>query len=78
MNQSDSRLCQIRKVTDALWISLADQNNERRLIDDPFLRQRAPIRGHEAFLFQSLRIALDREDGNFRFHPLQNLVSNSF
>src|SRR5438132_8879011 len=78
MDQSNSGLCQVRKIMNAFWISFAHQNHERRLVDDSFLRQGMPVRSHEATLRESLGVAFDRKDRDLRLHALKNLVRNGF
>src|SRR5258707_13476041 len=62
----------------AFRISLAHQNDKGSLVDYSLVRQSLLIGGHEAFVFEALRVALDGENGDLRFHPLENLVGDGF
>ena len=45
MNDLDAFLAQIGKIRDAFRIAFADEDDERRFIDDAFLRRDVPILG---------------------------------
>src|SRR5258707_10029499 len=78
MNQPDSRLGEIGKVMDAFRVSLAHENYERRLVDNPFLRQRAPVRSYQSLIFEPLRVTLDRENRDVGFYALEDLIGDRF
>src|SRR5207244_11366525 len=46
--------------------------------DDPFLRQRAPVRSYQAFVFEPLRVAFDRKDRYLCFYALEDLIGDGF
>src|SRR5258705_174315 len=77
MNQPDSRFGEIGKVMDAFRISLAHENHERSLVDDPFLWQRAPVRSYQPLIFEPLRVALDRKNRYLRLYSLEDLIGDS-
>src|SRR5438552_2642296 len=78
MNQPDSRLGEIGKVMYAFRISLAHENHERRFVDDPFLRQRPPVRSYQPLIFEPLRVAFDRKNRYLCFYALEDLIGDRF
>ena len=66
MNELDAGLRQVGEVVDAFRVALADENDERRLVDDAAVGRSLPVRRDEALLREALDVALDGEDGDVR------------
>ena len=74
MNHLDAGLSQINEVMDRFRISLTDDDDEGRFVDNASIRELTPIGGDDAGLLQAINVALDGEDGDLRINALNNLI----
>ena len=78
MNYSYPGFGKIGKVSDAFWVSAANENNEWCLVDDPFVWTGSPVSSNETTIAQPESVSLDREDGDVRVDPLKDLIGYCF
>jgi len=77
MHDADAGLGQIGEVVNVFRIALAHEDDERRAIEDALARQLAPtLRRDDTVVTQTIRVELEREDGDLRGHAHDELVGD--